>query len=86
MYFPYFISYMIIGFVISLFVFFWALNNGQFKDQQMARYLPLEDETQSNSTGDSKIKRFEVYALFLLAFAGLMASAATLIFALFSAS
>ena len=77
---------MIIGFVISLFVFFWALNNGQFKDQQRARYLPLEDEEQSQSTGSSKTKRFEIYALFLLASAGLLASAATLIFALFSAS
>ena len=43
MYFPYFITYMIVGFAISLAAFFWALKNGQFKDQKRARFLPLED-------------------------------------------
>ena len=42
MYFPYFIAYMTIGFAISLAVFFWALNRGQFRDQQRARFLPLD--------------------------------------------
>ncbi|MBW1826954.1 MAG: cbb3-type cytochrome oxidase assembly protein CcoS [Deltaproteobacteria bacterium] len=37
MYFPYFITYMALGFAISLVVFFWALKNGQFKDQKRAR-------------------------------------------------
>ncbi len=44
MYYPYFISYMVAGLVISLVVFIWALIKGQFKDQQRARYLPLRDE------------------------------------------
>ena len=33
MYFPYFITYIVIGFTLSLVVFFWALNNGQFREQ-----------------------------------------------------
>ena len=42
MYFPYYIAYMTAGFVITLVVFFWALNQGQFKDQNRARFIPLE--------------------------------------------
>ena len=44
MYFPYFIAYMGIGLIISLSVFFWALKNNQFQDQQRARFLPLQDD------------------------------------------
>ena len=44
MYFPYFVTYMSIGLVLSIVVFIWALKNHQFRDQQRARYLPLEDE------------------------------------------
>ena len=44
MYYPYFIAYMAIGFAVSLVVFFWALNTGQFKDQQRARFIPLEND------------------------------------------
>lgn len=84
MYFPYFIIYMVIGFSISLVVFFWALNNGQFKDQQRARFLPLEDDSEPRAVGVSKINRYEIYALLFLACAGLLASGAVLIFALIS--
>jgi cbb3-type cytochrome oxidase maturation protein len=86
MYFPYFITYMIVGFGISLVVFFWALNSGQFKDQQRARFLPLDGEAEPRDVKVSKINRFEVYTLLFLAGAGLMASAGVLIFALVSAS
>jgi len=85
MYYPYFISYMVAGLVISLVVFIWALNNGQFKDQQRARYLPLKDETDVDEPPVVMAKRFsryEPYALMLLAFAGLAVSAAVLLFAL----
>ena len=44
MYFPYFISYIALGFLITIPVFLWALKSGQFKDQQRARFLPLEDD------------------------------------------
>ena len=86
MYFPYFITYMVVGFVISLAVFFWALKNGQFKDQQRARFLPLESEREPSVEKVSKIKRYEIYALMFLAFAGLAASAAVLVFSLLNAN
>jgi nitrogen fixation-related uncharacterized protein len=83
MYFPYFITYIIIGFILTLVVFFWAHHNGQFKEQQRARFLPLEEEQELRAAGVSKISRYEVYALMFLACAGLAASGAVLIFALF---
>ena len=84
MYFPYFISYMVVGLVISLVVFFWALANGQFKDQKRARFLPLEDEPEAKGTQVSVFSRYETYALMFLAFAGLAASGAMIIFVLLS--
>ncbi len=86
MYFPYFITYMAVGFVISLVVFFWALKNGQFKDQQRARFLPLENERKASVEKASTIKRYEIYALMFLALAGLAASGAVLIFSLLNAN
>jgi cbb3-type cytochrome oxidase maturation protein len=85
MYFPYFITYMALGFVISLVVFFWALKNGQFKEQQRARFLPLEDERKASVEKVSNIKRYEIYALMFLAIAGLAASGAVLVFSLLNA-
>jgi cbb3-type cytochrome oxidase maturation protein len=73
---------MAIGFVISLAVFFWALKNNQFKDQQRARFLPLEDEIEPSAAKVSTFKRYETYALLFLAVAGLAASAAMIIFVL----
>lgn len=85
MYFPYFISYMAVGLAVSLIVFIWALNNGQFRDQQRARYLPLKDEKEEDVPPDIKVKkisRYETYALLILAMAGLATTAAVLFFAL----
>jgi cbb3-type cytochrome oxidase maturation protein len=85
MYFPYFITYMVVGFVISLVVFIWALKNGQFRDQQRARFLPLESEREPSVKKVSNIKRYEIYALMFLAIAGLATSAAVLVFSLLNA-
>ena len=84
MYFPYFVTYISIGLVISIVVFIWALKNGQFRDQQRARFLPLEELDQS-AGGTSRISRYEIYALFFLALAGIGASAAVLIYSIFCA-
>jgi cbb3-type cytochrome oxidase maturation protein len=86
MYYPYFITYMLVGLVISFFVFLWALNNGQFKDQKRARFLPLKDEQEMRPRIVSKVSRIELYALALLATTGLVACAAVLVFALVRAS
>ena len=76
MYYPYFIAYMIFGFAISLLFFFWALNNGQFNDQQRARFLPLEGGViRPIPLKLSMVKRIETYTLFFLAGCGLLATA-----------
>ena len=73
---------MLSGFVISLVVLFWALRNGQFKDQQRARFLPLEEGLEREPVKVSKIGKIEAYALIVLASLGLFGTAATLIFTL----
>jgi cbb3-type cytochrome oxidase maturation protein len=83
MYYPYFIAYIVIGVTVSLLVFFWALKNGQFRDQQRARFLPLRDEADTIPVKASKMHRLEVYVLFFLATAGLAASATVVLYALY---
>ncbi len=82
MYFPYFIAYIAIGLILSVAVFVWAVRNGQFREQQRARFLPLEDGPKTVSAKVSRIGRLEIYGLFLLALAGLSASVAIVIFAI----
>lgn len=83
MYYPYFITYIVVGLVISLVVFFWALSRGQFRDQQRARFLPLQGEDLP-PVRQSRLGRYEIYALLALAVLGLAASAARLLFAIYS--
>lgn len=83
MYFPYFIAYISIGLVISLVVFFWAVKNGQFRDQQRARFIPLRDVQDDGPVKASRFQRWEIYGLFILALGGLSMSAAVLLYALY---
>ena len=83
MYYPYFLAYMVSGFVISLIVLLWALKNGQFREQQRARFLPLEEGLEAEPVKVSKIGKIEAYALIVLASLGLFGTAATLIFSIF---
>jgi nitrogen fixation-related uncharacterized protein len=83
MYYPYFLAYMLSGFVISLIVLVWALRNDQFKDQQRARFLPLEEGLEAEPIKVSKVGRIEAYALIVLASLGLFGTAATLLFSIF---
>ncbi len=85
MYFPYYIAYMTAGFVITLVVFFWALNQGQFKDQNRARFIPLEADGNTKPVKASRFARLETIALFALVSIGLAASAAVVTFALLKA-
>ena len=78
-------TYIGIGFLITLLVFLWALKRGQFKDQERARFLPLEDEAEPSKIKVTKFNRIEGYALIFLAVAGLSATVAVLVFSFFSA-
>ena len=82
MYFPYYIAYMAAGFAVSLAVFFWALSRRQFRDQQRARFLPLEGAPSGAPAKLSRKGLVETWGLFALACCGLAGSVAVIIFAL----
>jgi cbb3-type cytochrome oxidase maturation protein len=82
MYYPYFIAYMAAGFIISLVVFFWALNSGQFKDQQRARFLPLQNDLQTQPAKVPRFARIQTYALLTLVCLCLASALAVVIFSL----
>lgn len=84
-YFPYFIAYMVIGFVISLLVLFWSLNTGQFREQQRARFIPLEPGQHGVPAKVSRVARIEAIVLFTFVCLALAASAAFVTFALIKA-
>jgi nitrogen fixation-related uncharacterized protein len=86
MYYPYFIAYMSAGFLISIVVFIWALNNGQFKDQQRARFIPLERDLNTQPLKTSRFARIETIALFSLVCICLACSVAVITFALIKAA
>ena len=85
MYYPYFIAYMSAGFVISIVVFIWALNSGQFKDQQRARFIPLKCDLNMEPIKASRFARIETIALFALVCICLACSVAVITFALIKA-
>ena len=78
MYFPYLITYMVAGFLISLITFLWALNAGQFKDQQRARYLPLEGVSDTTPVKAPRYYRIKIIILFVMACAGIITTAAAI--------
>jgi nitrogen fixation-related uncharacterized protein len=86
MYFPYYVAYMTAGFIISLAVFFWALNQGQFRDQNRARFIPLEADSGGKPVKPSRFARIQTIALFVLVGIGLAASAAVVSFSLLKAA
>ena len=82
MYYPYFIAYMAAGFIISLVVFFWALNSGQFKDQQRARFLPLQNDLQTKPAKIPRFARIQTAALLTLVCLCLASAVAVVVFSL----
>jgi len=66
---------------VSITVFVWAVQAGQFSDQERARYLPLRNETLAAPTQQKHPARLsvEVYALMIVAVLGLLSIAMTLV-------
>ena len=46
-YYTLYIIYIILSTIVGVWGFCWALKNGQFRDQQRARFLPLREEEES---------------------------------------
>ncbi|MBT4091542.1 MAG: cbb3-type cytochrome oxidase assembly protein [Deltaproteobacteria bacterium] len=83
MYYPFFLTYILTGVIIALVVFIWALKNGQFSDQQRARFLAIEDEEAAVVDSQSKGK-YELVLIFFLVVAGIASSFALVAYALLS--
>ena len=73
---------MAAGFIISLVVFFWALNSGQFKDQQRARFLPLQNDLQTKPAKVPRFARIQTFALLTLVCLCLASALAVVTFSL----
>lgn len=77
----FFILFLVSGFIFGIIVFVWALKNGQFKDQQRARYLALDDDEDLAERQVSGSSRFQAVAVLGLLIFGLMATAAVVVYA-----
>jgi cbb3-type cytochrome oxidase maturation protein len=53
MYYFFFIIFIFSGLFFGILVFLWALKSGQFKEQQRARYLAIEDEQEMPHTANA---------------------------------
>ena len=73
MFYVYWILLIIVGLGASIATFVWAIRNGQFSDQERARYLPLNDLVSLDSLETTPRRPAEVYALGLILSLGLVA-------------
>lgn len=72
-----------LGVGVSLAVFVWALKNGQFADQQRARYLPLQNEQLEIQQLQAQRLPSEVYALILVVILGIIFFVSTITLTLY---
>ncbi len=82
MYYPFFLTYIITGVTIGFVVFVWALKNGQFSQQQRARFLALEN--QSEPVMITKKNRLELVAILIAFVVGIVSSFAAVGYAIIS--
>lgn len=77
MYFPVWMILVAVSLGLSLAAFFWALQSGQFADQERARFLPLADRLPRPPVPNPSKWPVEVYVLMgigLMVLAGLALS------------
>lgn len=84
MYYSFFLIYLVVGFTITLTIFFWAVKNGQFRDQQRARFLPLEKEEKRPAKSVSRFNRYQGFAIFGLMACTLLGSTLVLVYLILS--
>jgi cbb3-type cytochrome oxidase maturation protein len=80
MYYPFFIVYLVAGLAVAIWAFRWALRNGQFSDQQRARFLPLDEEGEQPAVVITRLNRYQAYLLLALAGSGMLALAAAIVY------
>ena len=72
-------AYSIIVVVLLIAVLVWAIRSGQFKNQERARYLPLEDEASREGRTASPARRHRPFWTWLLVAAALLLAAAVVL-------
>ena len=82
MYYLFYFRYVVVSTAVGLWVFLWALRNGQFRDQQRARFLPLQGGEETPAVKVSKFHRYQAQVLFGLLISWLAAAAALVVYAL----
>jgi len=79
-FYPFFLLYVFGGIAACAIVFYWAVANGQFQEQDRARYLPLSGEAPGPCTpSTSKWPRSMVLTVLLIASALLLQIASVLV-------
>lgn len=76
-----FIIFIFSGLFFGIIVFLWALKSGQFKEQQRARYLAIEDDGEKPDFVVSRSAKLQVYVLFGFIIVGILVSASVVIYA-----
>jgi len=79
MYYTLYIIYIILSTVIGVWGFCWALKNGQFKDQQRARFLALREE-EGLPGAEAKPHRYQGYGLLGLIIVWLLATGLSVLY------
>lgn len=70
-YYTLYIIYIILSTIVGVWGFWWALKNGQFRDQQRARFLPLREEEEPPRL-EVNLHRHHAYVLVGLVIAWLL--------------
>jgi cbb3-type cytochrome oxidase maturation protein len=76
-----FIIFIFSGLFFGIIVFLWALKSGQFKEQDRARYLAIEDDRHDSEDRVSRSGQLQSYALLGLLLVGILISASVVIYA-----
>lgn len=70
------------GLAVGILVFLWALKDGQFSEQERARYLPLRDDFPMPAVERPSKLSIEVYALLVVIWIGLAAMVSAVVLTL----
>ena len=76
-----FILFIFSGLFFGVIVFLWALKSGQFKEQERARYLAIEDEREDPENGITRSDQLQSYVLLGLLLVGILISASVVVYA-----
>jgi cbb3-type cytochrome oxidase maturation protein len=73
------IMLLVISLWVSLAAFFWAFRNGQFADQERARYLPLRGERVMDAPEKGKGAVRQIYLVLGILFMGISGLVTTVV-------